>query len=311
MRLMLLLCVVFGFAAGAGAQSVTPSGTSSLTVVEPRAFGYFIGDKLERVFELGTGPGEELDLSSIPRPGPLNYWLELASSNVESEADGDGTLYKLTLVYQTFYAPLDPRKLTIPGFTLTIKNAQATREVQVRDFGFITSPIRQLFAAASQSSGSAVEVQPDAVAPRLVTGTERTALLISTATALLSLVGLAWHNAWWPFHKRPQRPFTDAARFIRSNAETLSGPRGYRAALLKLHRAFDLAAGRRVLADDVAQFLSEHPEFAPYGDEVRKLFASSRRAFFANEVEQARAQMPLPALAELSQHLSVAERRAA
>jgi hypothetical protein len=44
---------------------------------------------------------------------------------------------------------------------------------------------------------------------------------------------------------------------------------------------------------------------------VKRLFASSRRAFFANDVDQARAQMPLRALAELSTRLSAAERRAA
>ncbi len=136
-------------------------------------------------------------------------------------------------------------------------------------------------------------------------------MLVSGLAALAALTGLAWHNAWWPFHRRPARPFTDAARFLRTNGARLQGASGYRAALLKLHRAFDLAAGRRVLADDVAEFLRQHPEFAPYAGEVERLFASSRQAFFANEVDQARAAMPLPALTELSTRLGAAERRAA
>ncbi len=80
------------------------------------------------------------------------------------------------------------------------------------------------------------------------------------------------------------------------NGARLQGASGYRVALLKLHRAFDLAAGQRVLADDVAEFLRQHPEFGPYRADVERLFASSRQAFFANDVENARSAMPLPAL---------------
>jgi mxaA protein len=289
----------------------TLASTPTVTVKEPRSFGYFIGDTLQREVDLRLGPGQELDEASLPRPGPLNYWLELSSADLKKESAGDGTAYKLSLTYQTFYAPLDPRQLIIPGFTLKVKGAPGTGEIRVRDFGFLTSPIRQLFSSNSQSSGSAVVLQPDAPPLRLATGAVRTALLVSAVLALGSLVALAWHNAWWPFHRRPARPFTEAARFLKANAGRLDDARGYRAALLRMHRAFDDAAGRRVLADDVGTFIARHPEFAPYASEVQQLFASSRRAFFANEVEQARAAMPLPAVNALSVRLSAAERRAA
>jgi mxaA protein len=307
MRRVVLLGVVFGLVAGGAALASTPS----LTVKEPRSFGYFIGDTMGREVDVRLGPGQELDEASLPRPGPLNYWLELSSTDVRKESAGDDTIYKLSLTYQTFYAPLDPRQLIIPGFTLKVKGAPGAGEIRVSDFGFLTSPIRQLFSSNSQSSGSAVVLQPDVPPSRLVTGTERTALLASAALALGSLIALAWHNAWWPFHRRPERPFTEAARFLKANADWLDDARGYRAALLRMHRAFDDAAGHRVLADDVGTFIAHHPEFAPYTAEVERLFASSRRAFFANEVEQAREAMPLPAVNALSVRLSAAERRAA
>jgi mxaA protein len=307
MKRVALLGVVLWFAAGGSAFA----GAPTVTVVEPRSFGYFIGDTLRREVDIRLGPGQELDEASLPRPGPLNYWLELASVKVEKLSAGDDTLYRLLLDYQTFYAPLDPRQLTIPGLTLKVKAGAETGEIRVRDFGFLTSPIRQLFASTSQSSGSAVVLQPDASPSRLVTGAERTALLVTAALMLGSLIALAWHNAWWPFHRRPARPFTQAARFLKANATRLDDARGYRAALLRMHRAFDDAAGQRVLADDVGTFIAHHPEFAPYSAEVERLFASSRRAFFSNEVEQARSAMPLPAVSALSMRLSEAERRAA
>lgn len=289
-------------------SAVAATSTPSVVINNSRAFGYFIGDVIDRKVTVRLGPGQSLDIASLPRPGPLNYWLELARIDHHETSDGDDRVYTLDLTYQTFYAPLDPRRLVIPGFKLKI---QGGGEIAVSDFGFLTSPIRLLFASTSQSSGSAVELQGDKPAGRIPTGPERTALLISGIGALAALVGLAWHRAWWPFNKRPSRPFTEAARYLRRNAAKLNDVVGYRVALLKLHRAFDTSAGRRVLADDVPAFLRDHPEFQSKQPQIEQLFLASRRAFFANDVDEARSEMPLAALVDLSADLGAAERRAA
>ena len=258
---MALVAVVLMSAAGALARAPT------LTVSDTRPFGYFIGDAIHRDVMLRVGPGDTLDTASLPRPGPLNYWLELSNVDLTSSAEGDDTIYRLALTYQTFYAPLDTRRLSIPAFKLKLTGT-TDAEITVPEFGFVMSPIRQLFADKGQSSDTATKLRPDYPAPRLPTGRERTLMLVSGLAAFAALIGLAWHNAWWPFHRRPARPFTDAARFLRANGGRLQGAGGYRAALLKLHRAFDIAAGRRVLSDDVGEFLHQHPEFAPYSAEV-------------------------------------------
>jgi mxaA protein len=97
---------------------------------------------------------------------------------------------------------------------------------------------------------------------------------------------------------------------LQANTTQLTGEGGYRAALIKLHRAFDLAAGRRVLPDDLEAFLKEHPEFAPYAADIERLFACSRAAFFGNDNARARAAMPFKAIADLGLRLGAAERRA-
>ena len=304
-RVLMALAAICLFAAG-GALASAPK----LSISEPRPFGYFLGDAIRREVVLRVGPGETLDMASLPRPGPLNYWLELSAADLTTSSEGDDTLYRLSLTYQTFYAPLDTRRLSIPAFKLKLNGAQGA-EVTVPEFGFVMSPIRQLFAEKGQSSDTATKPRPDRPAPRLPTGRERTLMLASATAAFAALVGLAWHNAWWPFHRRPARPFTEAARYLRTQGARLEGASGYRIALLKLHRAFDLAAGQRVLADDISEFLQQHPEFAPYRADVARLFASSRQAFFANDVENARSAMPLPALTQLTARLGAAERRAA
>lgn len=304
MTARLIVLAACAFAAALSAKAATVS------ISEPRAFGYFLGDTLRRDVLVRTKAGEKLDLSSLPRPGPLNYWLELSSADLVEGRDGDDKLYRLSLLYQTFYAPLDPRRLTIPGFKLKVDGSGGT-ELAVPPFNFIASPIRQLFSEKGDTPAEATKLQPDHVGHRLATGAERTALLVASLLALSALALLARHYAWWPFRQRPGRPFTHAARFLRDNASTLHNGAGYRTALLRLHRAFDVAAGRRVLSEDVDDFLSRHPQFAPMSAEVERLFQSSREAFFANDIERARQGMPLEAVTELGERLGAAERNAA
>ena len=229
-RLLALSAVLLLGATGAFARA------PEVTVSETRPFGYFLGDVIEREVTVRVGPGDTLDTASLPRPGPLNYWLELSRADLAKTADGDDTVYRLALTYQTFYAPLDTRRLSIPAFKLKVSGATNV-ELAVPGFGFVMSPIRQLFSDKGQSSDTATKLRPDAVPPRLLTGGVRTAMLVSGVTALAALGGLAWLNAWWPFHKRPSRPFTEAARFLMSNGRRLEDASGYRVALLTVSAA--------------------------------------------------------------------------
>jgi len=308
---MLALVALAVFAAAAAPDPASGPLVQSMAVVEPRAFGYFLGDVLHRDVMLTLRHGARVEPASLPRPGPLNYWLDLRSVDV-TETDSTGaTQVKVALAYQAFYAALDPRRMEIPGFTLKVTDGKRTEDAQVPAGGFVISPLRELFAAKEGEAAPPLTLRPDA-APRLIaTGPERTVMLIAAVAALASLVLLAAHHAWGPFRRRPGRPFTEAARFLKVNARRLAGEGGYRAALIKLHRAFDRAAGRRVLPDDLEEFFKQHPEFAPLAPDVQRLFACSRDAFFANDVARARASMPLGAIADLGSRLGAAERSAA
>jgi mxaA protein len=281
-----------------------------VAVAEPRPFGYFLGDLIGRDVILTLKPGAKLEPASIPRPGPLNYWLELRSVDVAQSEVGSGTEVQISLSYQAFYAALDPRRLTVPGFTLKISDAEGQEDSTIPPFEFVMSPLREIFPG-KESDPDNVLLQPDAQPHRIGTATERTGLLLASLTGLAAFVLLAMHYAWWPFHRRPARPFTEAARFLRRRSAHLTGDGGYRTALITLHRAFDTAAGRRVLPDDVSGFVAEHPEFAPLSSDIERLFECSRTAFYGNDVTSARHALPLTAVADLGQRLGVAERRAA
>lgn len=296
----LFLIVLMPFAAIAQVRAVH--------TLEPRAFGYFLGDTLERTVEIETGPDDEIVPASLPRTGPSNYWLELRAIAQTSEQRGDGRLHTLKLTYQTFYAPIDPRKQTIPQIELTIRGPAGNQTTIVPEFTFLMSPLREIFP---EKSGETAEtfLRPD-IKPEL----RRSAGLRSGVLALAGLSGLllllvARDLAWWPFHKRPVRPFSRAVREV-GRALGQGGTTGYKAALLAMHRAFDTAAGQRLLAADLDGFLTSHPEHGETRPLVERFFAASRAAFFGDAPRQAETGMPATELKELASVLARQERGA-
>ncbi len=128
---------------------------------------------------------------------------------------------------------------------------------------------------------------------------------------MLSLLLLVRHRAWWPFERRARRPFTQASRLIRALADRDGERNAYRPSLLALHRAFDETAEQRLLAEDVARFLADHPALRDRSADIGRFFESSRRAFFADDLTGALATLPPGALAALAADLAQSEQQTA
>ncbi|MGE0022613.1 MAG: nonribosomal peptide synthetase MxaA [Hyphomicrobium sp.] len=280
----------------------------AVRTVEPRAFGYFLGDTLSRTVEIETGREDEIVAASLPRTGPSNYWLELRAIEQTAVSHGDGRLHRLKLVYQTFYAPIDPRKQTIPATEITIRGPNGTEAASVPPFTFLMSPLREIFPEKSGET-SETFLHPDVKPELRRSGTLRSAALVAALLSALFLALLARDLAWWPFHKRPARPFSRAVRDI-GRALAAGGAEGYRSALLALHRAFDTAAGRRLLAADLDRFLADHPEHGSIRSQMEHFFLASRAAFFGDARREAEIQLPPAELKELAAVLARQERAA-
>lgn len=288
----------------------TAAPNVAVTTLEPRAFGYFVGDILRREIHIAVPGSYALDKASQPAPGRLNYWLDLRAVDIDETESVGLRRYRLGLDYQTFYVPLSPAPLTAPGLKLRFSNAVGDAvEADIPSFNFVMAPLREI-QPEKPEEGPAGYLKPDTVPQKLSTLRSRIAFGIGASCALVGLGLLAYHRAWWPFRARPQRPFTQAARVIKNRTEQ-HDLETYRAGLIELHRAFDLSAGRRVLADDVPGFLSEHREFQPLGEDISQFFATSRRVFFSNDMEGAARAMPFDSVIKLGSRLGEAERRAA
>lgn len=306
-RLALPLLALLGLAAPAAAQ------VRSVELYAPRPFGWLIGDALALRAEIVLDAPYALDPASLPQPRPLDYWLDLKQARLTDRGAADGRhRYTLELVYQTFYAPLEPRRLVIPAMSLSAVDGAQRAGVDIPSWSFVTSPLRALSSAADPQ---AMVPRPDLVPQPIPTRGTAAALAATLALALVASTVLAWQAGWGPFGRRRSRPFSRAARGIlhalARSSTSLHSLDAYRDALRSLHRAFDSTSGKGVFAEDLPAFLAAHPAFRAAEPDIRRLFDASRRTFFGEDPEGAARALPPADLAAIARRLRSAERAGA
>lgn len=302
----------------------------AVNIYEPRNFGYFIGDTLERNVEVVTSGNTELFTAALPRPGPLTYWLDLVAITHSERQEAGRTIYDIKLKYQIFYSAVEATELDIPAFPLKFKNPtsvapDATAPVDSADaaskysasvpaFRMIVAPLRDLVLVdlmPEKTKELSDILRPDVQAHIIPVASKERLLAISSVALLLSTILLCWHYAIGPFKKRAGRPFTQADRQIRDLLSYGATDASYREALLILHRAFDEAAGHRLFTEDTAKFAKEHPRFGGLASRFRSFFESSRLYFFSDDRRAAEELFPLENVRQLVSDLAREERAAA
>ena len=276
----------------------------SVEVRVPRGFGYVLGDLLHARVDIALEPGTTVQQASLPRPGPVTYWLDLRDVAVERITGG----LRLRLTYQSFYAALDARRLEVPGFTVALADetpgGTTTARAEIPAWTFGVSPLREV--QPEKRDDPADYLQPDGRARRLDPEPAAMAALGCAALALPALALLAWDRAW--LGRRRSRPFARAVRRLRKLPG--AGEDSYREALRLIHRGLDETDGRRLLADDLPGFLDRHPIFRGEGEALARFFEASRRAFFGRAIDEARELWPWPTLQAVARRLAASERRA-
>ena len=269
----------------------------------PRPFGYFLGDLLHAQVDIAVDPGFSLQTASLPRPGPVTYWLDLRAIAVETAA---GRI-RLNLTYQTFYAALDTRQVAVPGFPVVLESTVAggttSAKAEVPGWSLGMSSLREI--QPPPRDDPAEYLRPDGRGRRLDAAPLLRASLVCLVLAVLSLAALAYDRAW--FGHRRKRPFTRAARALRRLGRDHDG---YREALRLVHRGLDETDARRVLADDLPAFLARHPAFRSEAAALDRFFSASRRAFFGRDPAAAQAACPRSEIESSLRRLAAVERAA-
>lgn len=254
-----------------------------IETVDPQEYGWWIGDELVQQHHISLPDGVTIDPSSLPRPRAVDYWLDLRDVATTSA----GNTLTLTLRWQNFYAAIAPDRRKVPASLIRFSDGS---EATLPGFVFVSSPLRPVTAPSSPDQMQA-EARYHLIDPTY----NRVGLFAASIAFLTVLAMMARHQAWWPFHKRADRPFTFAARHIARSQDAAQQRR-------HLHRAFDRAFGRVLIGSDLPRFLDARPEFRVLEDRLNVFFGASDAAFFGT------GPVPVTDIAPLALDLSRIER---
>lgn len=273
MRELLLALVLMACSGHAPAAD-----TLRATTVEPRAFGYHVGDVVERELIVHVPDGFVLDEASLPRPGARGKALELQAVSRRSESEAGGTRLALRLSYQVFIAPPEVRTLEIAPFSLGFHGDGRDQALRVDAWPLTVSPLVPVEASPRQGLG---ELRPDLAPPQIDTRPAQRRLLAWGVLLLMGLGYLAQVYLAWPWWSRRRRPFASAWRELSHVPADAPAPER-RAAFQRMHKALNQAAGEVVFEHGVDRFVAAQPRYAGLRAELLAFFQQSRREFFAS-----------------------------
>lgn len=261
------LLIVAALAAPARAQTES----ARVEVDEPRAYGWMVGDVVERSVRLVLPPGTVVDAASLPQPGRRGQALELRHVAFRQGRE-------LWLEYQVMLSPPEPRVLEMPGFELQLRDA-AGRASALRVDAWPVGVV-PLVAREAPSRRGFGELQPDLPPPPVATDGHRRRLAAALALSLVVGAYLLHVQIALPWWARRRRPLGLAYRALQSLPAQPDADR-QRAAWQQVHAALNRTAGGTLFDGGVDAFVREQRRYAPLHGALREFFERSRRVFFA------------------------------
>ena len=257
-----------------------PEAVLRVEASEPRAYGYRVGDHVQRHVVVHVPDGWSLDEATLPRPGGRGQALELREV-VRRSADG-GRRLELGLDYQVFLAPANLRTVEIAPMRLRFAGAGRNEEVLVEAWPITISPLVPAQAPTRRGYG---ELQPDKLPLLIDTGAPRQRLQLLAALAVLALGWLAFVHLGPPWAAARNRPFGVAWRRLRGlAANPAEAP--WRAACVHLHEALNRSAGEVLFERGLDAFIARRPAFAALREDLARFLRMSRAEFFGGAARQ-------------------------
>ncbi len=260
--------LALGLSAARAEETVT-----QLDRVEPRPFGFVIGDTLTRrvVFEAANST---IDVERLPKPGRISNWLELVDVTT---LGGGGGQHELAFTYQIFNSTPEVTTRALPAVDIPLKTAAGAAMHSLPKRMFTTGPLTPEYVAGRDGLDA---MRSDARPPPLSTAWVRLRLALwSLGLTAIALYFLYAYRGL-PFFARSRGPFARAQWAVAAAARAVDGQQGRRAALQALHRAFDETAQATVFGEHLDRFFAENARYASLRGEVERFFAGSRQEFF-------------------------------
>jgi mxaA protein len=283
------------------AAAPLPRGVLAMSLEAPRDFGYVIGDVIHYTVVIDSERGVGIDPASLPTEGWIHRWLWLRRVSLRVREEDRVLRHRLTLEYQTFYAPREVKDLTLPALPLALSGSAEVLEIPA--WRFTMAPIRELSVARADGLEP---MRPDALPALLETGQYRRLLLTAVVTAAAAATAWTYYAAWLPYGRRG-RHFVAACRTLRLLQGRSADPAAVRAGFTCLHRAFDRTWGEPLFRERLPDFFRARPAYLPLRSEIEAFFQDSYEVFFGEEDSRSSA-FDLPRLDRLAHACLRAER---
>jgi mxaA protein len=281
---LLVSLVVLALGSVASAQPEPPPNTASMpgmpnvaapvpqgpppnaTVVQPRAFGFVIGDVLTQRVLLKLH-GEDFEPAELPTPGRAGIWFERRAIRVEQDASKRRWL---VIDYQLMNAPQTLAVARLPPWKL--KSKQGSAELRIAEWPITVGP---LTPREPLSRSGLTSLRPDHSPTPVEVAPIREARFLG-GFGLLATVA-AWLGWWiWRNVRAAQtRPFASALREMRNLDD--ASPEAWHT----LHRAFDRTAGHALRAESLPALFERAPQLQPLRATIEEFFSQSAAWFFA------------------------------
>lgn len=261
--------------AGVAGAPAADAPTLQAHVDEPRAFGWQVGDVLQRRISIDVPAGLGLDATSLPRPGARGRALELRAVRRDAAAGRE----EIVLEYQVFLAPAAVRTLEMPPVILHFEGRPRAQDLRIDAWPVTVAPLVPVDVSPRRGLG---ELQPDVDAPPVPTGALRTRLAVWLSLAAGLAASLALVHFGLPWWNRRHRPFARAWPELRRLGRGADDALAWRAACERLHAAFNESGGEVLFERGVERFVARRTGFAPLREDIRRFLAMSRRGFFGD-----------------------------
>lgn len=271
----------------------------AVQTTEPRAYGHVVGDLVERRASFVLPAGLSVAEASLPRRGRIDAWLELRDVELRAPSAGSAAS-QLRVVYQIVNAPKQIATVELPALSLKLSGG-GKDDVNIGAWPITVSALTPMAVLARAGLD---ESQPD-IAPQsapLWPTAARLALWAALLAAALFALALRRYPQWAFWRRRA--PFRAAWIDLRQLAAR-KDEQVLRAALTRLHRAFDAAAGEALFAERLSPLYAAQPRLRSVADEVAQFFQWSRSEFFA--AQPAQRACSLAELVALARKLAQAE----
>ncbi|MGZ8175453.1 nonribosomal peptide synthetase MxaA [Methylobacter sp.] len=242
---------------------------SYFNVETPRPFGYVNGDEIPQRIVIETRSGISLQTASLPAKGQINRWLNLNQVTVKQS----GQRYQIDLLYQVFYAPLEVKSLTLPGFTVQLSQGEKSISQSVPAWNFTLSPLRELVVRQTEQGEY---MRPDSPPPLLANTQALYGLLVSLTVAALIAAYLGYLYGCFPGMPRRtvfKRALRKLAGLSKADMEQ---------ALTIVHQALNNLNGHPLFSNRLSDFYRRNPQYSQISSQLDWFFNYSNRYFFSD-----------------------------